>query len=64
MGFQNIFLHIIPHGGGHTPYELMYGKQVYLLFPFEIKTLRSTFYVGMEISKDQKHHLEPHSEFE
>lgn len=40
-----------------TPYELVYGKQVFLRIEFEIKTLRTTLRVGMELSEAQQHQL-------
>jgi hypothetical protein len=38
---------------GHTPYELVYGKQVILPIEFQIKTFRTTTNLGMDLSNAQ-----------
>ena len=43
---------------GHTPYELVYGKQVLFPIEFQVKTFKITIQLGMELSKAQKHRLE------
>jgi hypothetical protein len=38
----------------HTPYELVYGKQILLPIEFQIKTIRIVAQLGMELSEAQK----------
>jgi len=42
---------------GHTPYELVYGKQVLLSIEFHIKTLRIAAQSGLDLSEAQQHRL-------
>ena len=35
---------------GHTPYELVYGKQVLLPIEFQIKTFRTIVQLGLDLS--------------
>ena len=39
---------------GHTPYELVYGKQVLLLIEFQIKTFRTAVQLGLDLSEAQQ----------
>ena len=39
---------------GHTPYELVYGKQVLLPIEFQIKTFRITFQLRLDLSEAQQ----------
>ena len=41
---------------GHTPYELVYGKQDLLPIEFQIKTFRIAVQLGLDLSKAQKQH--------
>ena len=43
---------------GLTPYQLVYGKQVTLPIEVEIKTLRTAFQLGMDLSQAQHSHLQ------
>lgn len=47
-----------------TPYDLVYDKNVVILIEFEVKTLRTTLQVGMDLSKAQNHHLEQINELD
>jgi hypothetical protein len=47
-----------------TPYELVYGKHVVLPIEFEIKTLRTTLQVGLDLSEAQQHRLNQINELE
>ena len=42
---------------GHTPYELVYGKQVLLPIEFQIKTFRTTVHLGLDLSEAQQQRL-------
>ena len=42
---------------GHTPYELVYGKQVLLPIEFQIKTFRTAVQLGIDLSKAQQQRL-------
>jgi hypothetical protein len=42
---------------GHTPYELVYGKQVLFPIEFQIKTFRTTTKLGMDLSEAQQQRL-------
>ena len=39
---------------GHTPYELVYGKQVLLPIEFQVKTFRMEPHLGMDLDESQK----------
>ena len=39
---------------GHTPYELVYGKQVLLPIEFQVKTFHMEAQLGMDLDKAQK----------
>jgi hypothetical protein len=39
---------------GHTPYELVYGKQVLLPIEFQVKTFRTAMQLGMDLDEAQK----------
>jgi hypothetical protein len=39
---------------GHTPYELVYGKQVLLPIEFQVKTFRTTMQLGMDLNEAKK----------
>eukprot|EP00253_Pinus_taeda_P032007 PITA_32007 len=43
---------------GHTPYELVYGKQVLFPIDFQLKTFKMVVQLGMDLSEAQKHRLE------
>jgi hypothetical protein len=42
---------------GHTPYELVYGKQVLLPIEFQIKTFGTAVQVGMNLDEAQQERL-------
>lgn len=42
---------------GLTPYEMVYGKKVFLPIEFEIKTLQTTLQLGLSLSDAQKEHI-------
>ena len=42
---------------GHSPYELVYGKQILLPIEFQIKTFRMVAQLGMDLSEAQKQRL-------
>eukprot|EP00253_Pinus_taeda_P011648 PITA_11648 len=42
----------------HTPYELVYGKQVLFPIEFQVKTFKMAVQLGMDLSEAQKHRLE------
>jgi len=42
---------------GHTPYELVYGKQVLLPIEFQIKTFRTAVQLGLDLSEAQQQRL-------
>ena len=39
---------------GHTPYELVYGKQVLLHIEFQMKTFRTAMQLGMDLDESKK----------
>ena len=39
---------------GHTPYELVYGKQVLLPIEFQVKTFRMVVELGMNLEEAHK----------
>jgi transposase InsO family protein len=39
---------------GHTPYELVYGKHVFLPIEFQVKTFRTAMQLGMDLDEAQK----------
>ena len=39
---------------GHTPYELVYGKQVLLSIEFQVKTFHMAVHLGMDLEEAQK----------
>ena len=41
----------------HSPYELVYGKQILLPIEFQIKTFRMAAQLGMDLSEAQKQRL-------
>jgi len=43
---------------GHTPYELVYGKQVLFPIEFQIRTFKMAVQLGLDLSKAEKHMLE------
>jgi hypothetical protein len=47
-----------------TPYELVYGKRVVLPIEFEIKTLRTTLQVGLDLSEAQQNRLDQINELD
>ena len=49
---------------GHTPYELVYGKQVLFPIEFQIKTFKMAVQLGLDLSKAQKHILEQLNELD
>ena len=42
---------------GHTPYELVYGKQVLLPIEFQIKTFKTIIQLGLDLSEAQQQRL-------
>ena len=42
---------------GHTPYELVYGKQVLFLIEFQIQTYKTAVKLGLDLSKAQKQRM-------
>ena len=42
---------------GHTPYELVYGKQVLLPIEFQIKTFRTAVQLGLDLSQAKQQRL-------
>ena len=42
---------------GHTPYELVYGKQVLLPIEFQVKTFRMAAQLGMNLDEAQKQRI-------
>ena len=42
---------------GHTPYELVYDKQVLLPIEFQIKTFRTVVQLGLNLYEAQQQHL-------
>eukprot|EP00253_Pinus_taeda_P024763 PITA_24763 len=43
---------------GHSPYELVYGKEVLLPIEFQVKTFKMSVQLGMDLSEAQKHRME------
>ena len=43
---------------GHSPYELVYGKEVLLPIEFQVKTFKMAVQLGMNLSEAQKHRME------
>ena len=41
----------------HTPYELVYGKQILLPIEFQVKTFRMVAQLGMDLSEAQSQRL-------
>ena len=41
----------------HTPYELVYGKQVLLPIEFQVKTFRMAAQLGMNLDEAQKQQI-------
>ena len=42
---------------GHTPYELLYGKQVLLPIEFQVNTFRMAVQLGMDLKEAQKQQI-------
>jgi hypothetical protein len=42
---------------GHTPYELVYGKQVLLPIEFQVKTFRTAMQLGMDLDEAKKQRI-------
>ena len=42
---------------GHTPYEMVYGKQVLLPIEFQIKTFRTTVQLRLDLFEAQQQRL-------
>eukprot|EP00253_Pinus_taeda_P025950 PITA_25950 len=42
----------------HSPYELVYGKEVLLPIEFQVKTFNMAVQLGMDLSEAQKHRME------
>jgi len=49
---------------GHTPYELVYGKQVLFPIEFQIITFKMVVQLGLDLSEAQKHRLEKLNELD
>eukprot|EP00253_Pinus_taeda_P032239 PITA_32239 len=49
---------------GHSPYELIYGKEVLLPIEFQVKTFKMAVQLGMDLSKAQKHRMEQLNELD
>ena len=49
---------------GHSPYELVYGKEVLLPIDFQVKTFNMLVQLGMDLSKAQKHRMEQLNELD
>ena len=43
---------------GHTPYELVYGKQVPFPIELQVKNFKMAVKLGMDLLEAQKHRLE------
>ena len=41
----------------HTPYELLYGKEVFLPIEFQVKTFRMAVQLGMDFEEAQKQRI-------
>ena len=48
----------------HTPYELVYGKEVLIPIEFQVRTFKMALQLGMDLSEAQKHILEPLNELD
>eukprot|EP00253_Pinus_taeda_P007499 PITA_07499 len=48
----------------HSPYELVYGKEVLLPFEFKLKTFKMEIQLGMDLSEAQKHRMEQLNELD
>ena len=49
---------------GHSPYELVYGKEVLFPIEFQIKTFKTAVQLGMSLSEAQKHRLDQLNELD
>ena len=49
---------------GHSPYELVYGKEVLLPIEFQVKTFKIAVQLGMDLSEAQKHRMEQLNELD
>lgn len=49
---------------GHTPYELVYGKQAMFPIEFKIKTFKMAVQLGLDLLEAQKHRLEQLNELD
>jgi len=49
---------------GHTPYELVYGKQVLFPIEFQIQTFKMAVQLGLDLTEAQKHRLEQINELD
>ena len=49
---------------GHTPYELVYGKQVLFPIEFQIQTFKMEVQLGIDLTEAQKHRLEQINELD
>eukprot|EP00253_Pinus_taeda_P007151 PITA_07151 len=49
---------------GHSPYELVYGKEVVLPIEFHVKTFKMAVQLGMDLSEAQKHRMEQLNELD
>ena len=48
----------------HTPYELVYGKQVMFPIEFQSRTFKMAVQLGLDLSEAQKHRLEQLNELD
>eukprot|EP00253_Pinus_taeda_P033712 PITA_33712 len=48
----------------HSPYELVYGKEVLLPIEFQVKTFKMVVQLGMDLSEAQKHRMEKLNELD
>eukprot|EP00253_Pinus_taeda_P025379 PITA_25379 len=49
---------------GHSPYELVYGKDVLLPIEFQVKTSKMVVQLGIDLSEAQKHRMEQLNELD
>eukprot|EP00253_Pinus_taeda_P008357 PITA_08357 len=49
---------------GHSPYELVYGKEILLPIEFQVKTFKMAIQLGMDLSEAQKHRMEQLNELD
>lgn len=49
---------------GHTPYELVYGKQVLFPIEFQVKTLKTIVKLGLGLSEAQKQRIKQLNELD